>query len=96
MGKRRAALKGAGAASIAALATLAGAPSASSQEVCVICPQPQPGGGSATAFQKMLDHKFPGATEGVFLKIEGAPPPAFYKLAENKFPGATEGVFHKG
>ena len=94
MGKRKAALKGVGAASIAAMATLAGAPSASSSshEVCTICPEPQPG---STAFQKASALGFPGATFGVFFKIEGAPPPAFYKLAENKFPGATEGVFGK-
>ena len=91
MAKRKA-LTGAGAASIAVMATLAGAPSAGAQDVCVICPEPQPG---SSAFSKLAEMKFPGATEGVFFKQAGGPPPAFYKLAELGFPGRSGNVFGK-
>ena len=91
---RRKGLTGAGAASLAVMATLAGAPAAGAQEVCVICPEPDPGGGSGTAFAKVADLGFPGATVGVFHKVEGVRP-AFYKLAEMGFPGGSESVFGK-
>ena len=93
---RRKALSGAGAASLAVMATLAGAPAAGAQEVCVICPELPPGGGGGeTAFDKATALGFPGATEGVFLKF--APiQPAFFKLGELGFPGGSENVFHKG
>ena len=90
---RRKAVSGAGAASLAVMATLAGAPAAGAQDVCVICPDPGPGGGSETAFNKLAALGMPGATEGVFHK--GALPPAFLKLAEMGFPGGTESVFDK-
>ena len=91
---RRKAISGAGAASLAVMATLAGAPAASAQEVCVICPEPNPGGGQGSAFVKIAQLGFPGATEGVFSKTSPAPP-AFIKLAEMGFPGRTESVFGK-
>ena len=91
---RRKALTGAGAASLAVMATLAGAPAASAQDVCVICPEPNPGGGSETAFLKIAQLGMPGATFGVFSK--SAPvPPAFYKLGEMLFPGGSESAFGK-
>ena len=93
---RRKALTGAGAASLAVIATLAGAAPAAGagHEVCVDCPELPPGGGGSAAFDKMTALGFPGATEGVFLKF--APiPPAFIKLGELGFPGRSENVFGK-
>lgn len=92
---RRKALSGAGAASLAVMATLAGAPAAGAQEVCVICPELPPGGGGGeTAFDKATALGFPGATVGVFFKFAPVPP-AFYKVAELGFPGGSESVFGK-
>ena len=91
---RRKAITGAGAASLAVMATLAGAPAAGAQEVCVICPEPNPGGGSGNAFIKIGELGTPGATQGVFFKIEGVQP-AFIKLAELGFPGGSGNVFQK-
>ena len=90
---RRKALTGAGAASLAVMATLAGAPAAGAQEVCVICPEP-PGGGGGSAFLKLVELGTPGATEGVFFKFSPLPP-AFIKLGELGFPGGSENVFGK-
>lgn len=89
---RRKALSGVGAASLAVMATLAGAPAAGAQEVCITCPT-DPGGGS-TAFHKITELGMPGATEGVFLK-QASVAPAFYKLGDLGFPGASEDVFGK-
>ena len=75
MAKRRT-LTGAGAASIAVMATLAGAPAASAQE-CVGCEPQQPG---ATAFLKLAEQGFPGQTAGVFFKDNWAPPGRFEKI----------------
>ena len=91
MSKRKT-LTGAGAASIAVMATLAGAPSVSAQEECISCDPQEPG---QAAFFKIANLDFPGATLGVFHKDNVEQAPAFYKLSELKFPGATEGVFHK-
>ena len=88
----RKALSGAGAASLAVMATLAGAPAAGAQEVCITCPEPTPG---SSAFLKITQLGTPGATEGVFYKFTPAPP-AFYKLAELGFPGGSEDPFSKG
>ena len=89
---RRKAITGAGAASLAVMATLAGAPAAGAQDVCVICPEPNPGGSSA--FLKITELGTPGATQGVFLKIEGLQP-AFWKVQELNFPGGSGNVFNK-
>ena len=86
-------LSGAGAASLAVMATLAGAPAAGAQEVCITCPEPGPGGGKGTAFLKIAELGFPGATIGVFDKADT--PPAFHKIGELGFPGGTEDVFLK-
>ena len=83
---------GAGAASLAVMATLAMTPAAGAQEVCVTCPEPNPGGNNA--FLKIAELGFPGATIGAFHKID-ARPPAFYKIAELGFPGGTEDAFLK-
>lgn len=85
-------LTGAGAASLAVMATLATAPAAGAQEVCITCPEPNPGGGSA--FLKIAELGFPGATIGVFNK-HAPVPPAFYKITELGFPGGTEDAFLK-
>ena len=93
---RRKALTGAGAASLAVMATLAGAAPAAGagHEVCVDCPEP-PGGGGGSAFIKLLELGTPGATEGVFSKNSPLPP-AFIKLGELGFPGGSENPFTKG
>jgi hypothetical protein len=85
-------LTGAGAASLAVMATLAGAPAAGAQAVCLKCPEPNPDGGSA--FLKITQLGTPGATFGVFYK-EAPVPPAFYKIGELIYPGGTEDVFLK-
>ena len=84
-------LTGAGAASLAVMATLAGAPAAAAQEVCVICPEPNPGG---NAFVKVAGLGFPGATIGAFNK-QDVVQPAFYKVSGMGFPGGTEDAFNK-
>ena len=88
---RRKAVTGAGAASLAVMATLAGAPAAGAQDSCVICPEPNPG---SNAFQKITTLGTPGATQGVFFKIEGLQP-AFWKVQELGFPGGSGNVFNK-
>ena len=88
---RRKGLTGAGAASLAVMATLAGPAAAGAQEACVSCPEPNPGGG---AFLKIAELGFPGATLGVFDKTEGVPP-AFHKISELGFPGNTANAFDK-
>jgi hypothetical protein len=84
---RRRKLTGAGAASIAVMATLAGVPAANAASTCVECGGSVQGG-PPPAFLKIVD-KFQKEATGVFLKIETA----FIK--EFKFPGATGGVFQK-
>jgi hypothetical protein len=89
MGKRRKRLVTPAAVSIAAAASLAGAPSASAQEVCVIC---EPGGppGHAVAFDKHLALGFPGATE--FNKLES---PGKYQAFSKVLGTPAEDVFFK-
>ena len=75
MAKRRT-LTGAGAASIAVMATLAGAPGASGQE-CIGCAPQQP---AAPALLQLAEQEFPGRTAGVFFKDNWTPPGRFEKL----------------
>ena len=97
MGKRKG-IGGASAASIAVLATLAGAPAAEAQIVIICdptCPEiEQPGNRGEAAFLKIASLGFPGTTLGVFHK-EGTLPPAFSKISELQFPGGTEDAFLK-
>jgi hypothetical protein len=58
----------ASALSAVAVASLVGAPSASGQIICEVCPE-EPPPGIVEAFQKWVDLKFPGETEDALLKI---------------------------
>jgi hypothetical protein len=95
MDKRRK-LTGAGAASIAVIATLGGVPAASASSVCAQC---VPQGGSPPAFLKIAD-KFQKEATGIFLKIETAFtkgfkfPSEFLKIGTIKW-GAPGNVFLK-
>lgn len=91
---RRSTLNVAAASSLAVMATLAAAPAAGAQSSCLKC-VPDPGNGSGTAFIKIADQGFPGATEGVFHKDVISPAPAFIKIADLGFPGNTADAFAK-
>ena len=97
MGKRKG-IGGVSAASIAVMATIAGAPPAAADIVIICdptCPEiEKPGNHGEAAFDKIAFLKYPGATEGVFWKQDGMPP-AFIKIGELGFPGGTEDVFQK-
>ncbi len=85
-------LVGPAAVSVLAAASLAGAPAASADEVCLQCPDRSTG--LALAFEKLADKAFPGVTFDVLLSKAGTET-AFAKLAEKGFPGLTADVFFK-
>lgn len=84
MDKRRK-LTGAGVASIAVMATLAGVPAASASSTCVEC---NPGGHAVPPAFLKLAEKLQAETTGIFLKIETA-------FSRDKFPNEIGGVFQK-
>ncbi|HLM35672.1 MAG TPA: hypothetical protein VK278_07840 [Gaiellaceae bacterium] len=90
-------LLGPAAVSVLAAASLAGAPAAAADDVCLECEPQFNVPGLNTAFVKLEFNEFPGATGGVFecciMKIHEQP--AIVKLAELKFPGNTEFIFFK-
>lgn len=90
-GRKRNRLAAPTAVSVVALASLLGAPAASAQEVCVDCPEPATG--TDLAFMKHAQLGFPGSTEDLMLKWEGAN--AFLKITELGFPGNTADAFNK-
>ncbi len=97
MAKKSRRLIGPAAISVLAAASLAGAPTAAADDVCLECEPQFNVPGLNTAFVKLAENEFPGATGGVFecciIKIA---PTALEKLTELQFPGNTESLFIKG
>ena len=89
---------GPAAVSVLAAASLAGAPAAAADDVCLECEPRFDAPGLNTAFFKLTLNEFPGATGGVFecciIKVRESE--ALVKLIELKFPGNTEFIFVKG
>jgi hypothetical protein len=98
MEKPRKRLLGPAAISILAAASVVGVQPAVADDVClldcVVEPPSYNAPGLDTAFFKLAEKQFPGATAGAFLqKVDTQN--AFVKLAQKGFPGNTAAVFLK-
>ena len=92
MNRSKCRINGPAVASLAAMASLMGAPAAMGDECGVKC-EPVSPGPPENGFLKASEHGFPGRTSDAFLKAGGQN--AFQKLSERGFPGNSENRFLK-